>query len=123
MAYRCTEPVSGSLKLAQRREDLDGPSEVVRFGKKYKPRKDRDGRWHIILTMIETRGEGGLFLCAPSPGYQLMLGDFTALPVLTASERDVQLRCAWTLNAFLPEPMDPHAGLSRRPAARRPRRH
>lgn len=111
VVYRCAEPVSGNLKLAQRREGLDGPAEVVRFGKSYKPRKDRDGRWHLVLTMIETRGEGGLFLCAPSPGYQLMQGDFTALSVLTAAERDVLLRCAWALNAILPEPVDPQPGV------------
>ncbi|MBA3935853.1 MAG: AAA family ATPase [Planctomycetes bacterium] len=111
VVYRCTEPVCGNLKLAQRREDLDSPAEVMRFGKSYKPRKDRDGRWHIVLTMIETRGEGGLFLCAPSTGYQLMQGEFTALPVLTAAERDVLLRCAWAINAILPEPVDPQPGV------------
>ena len=117
VVYRAAEPVCGNLKLAQRREDLDGPAEVVRFGKSYKPRKDRDGRWHILLTMIETRGEGGLFLCAPSTGYQLMQGDFTALPVLTSVERDVLLRCAWALNAVLPEAVDPQpvAGDGQRP--------
>ncbi len=107
VVYRSSEPVCGSVKLASRREDVDGPAEVVRFGKSYKPRKDRDGHWHLILTMIETRGEGGLFLCAPSPGYQLMQSAFTALPVLTTAERDVLLRCAWALNAVLPETQDP----------------
>jgi archaellum biogenesis ATPase FlaH len=116
VVYRAAEPVSGNLKLAQRREDFNGPAEVVRFGKTYKPRKDRDGRWHIVLTTIETRGEGGLFLCAPSPGYQLMQGEFTALPVLTADEREVLLRCAWALNAVLPETQDPQpASASDRP--------
>jgi len=107
VVYRSAQPVCSSVKLASRREDLDGPAEVQRFGKGYKSRKDRDGRWHVVLTMIETRGEGGLFLCAPSPGYQLMQGTFTALPVLTAAERDVLLRCAWALNQLLPEAQDP----------------
>jgi hypothetical protein len=107
VVYRCTEPVCGNLKLASWREDLPGPEPVVRFGKTYKPRKDRDDRWYIILVLIETRGEGGLFLCAPSPGYQLVQGAFTALPVLTAAERDVLLRCAWVLNTVLPEIQDP----------------
>lgn len=107
VVYRCSESVSGNLKLAQRREDVDGPAEVVRFGKGIKPRKDRDGHWHILLTLIETRGEGGLFLCAPSAGYQLVQGSFTALPVLTAAEREVLLRCAWALNTVLPETQDP----------------
>ena len=50
VAYRCEEPVEGNLKLA----------EGIRNGKR--------------STLIETRGEGGLFLCAPSPGYRLVKG-------------------------------------------------
>lgn len=36
---------------------------------------------------IETRGEGGLFLCAPSEGYDLMQGSWETLPVFTPQER------------------------------------
>ena len=46
------EPVDGNLKLAR----------GIRGGKE--------------KTLIETRGEGGLFLCAPSPGYHLVQGAF-----------------------------------------------
>ncbi len=122
VAYRCAEPVGGNTKLAQRREDLDGPTEVVRFGKTYRPRQDRDGRWHIVLTSIETRGEGGLFLCAPSPGYELAQGDFATLPVLTVAEREILRRCACVLNTVLSEPHDPqpagYAGWADRPGDR-----
>jgi hypothetical protein len=104
---RCAEPVSGNLKLAQRREDFPSGDPLVRFGKTYKPRQDKDGRWHIVLTLIETRGEGGLFLCAPTPGYTLLQGEFTALPVITAAEREILLRCAWALNQVPPEVHDP----------------
>ena len=41
--YRCQQAVSGSLKLAQRRAGDD------------------------VVTLIETRGDGGLFLCARRP--------------------------------------------------------
>jgi hypothetical protein len=112
VVYRSAEPVCGSVKLAQRQEIVPGSTEVTRFGKAYKPRKDREGRWSVMLTMIETRGEGGLFLCAPSPGYQLMQGAFTALPVLTTAERDVLLRCAWSLNEVVPEVQDPQPASS-----------
>lgn len=107
VVYRASEAVGSSIKLAQRREDVAGPAEVVRFGKACQPRQDRQGRWHILLTLIETRGEGGLFLCAPSPGYALVQGAFTALPVLAVAERDVLLRCAWALNRVSPEVQDP----------------
>ena len=29
---------------------------------------------------IETRGEGGLFLCSPTDGYDLVQGDLTDVP-------------------------------------------
>lgn len=81
--YRCAEAVCGNLKLAQRL----GP----------------DGRPQAL---IETRGEGGLVLCAPSPGYRLMQGALTDLPVLTAAERDILLSAAWSLNEYVPEVVD-----------------
>lgn len=107
VVYRCQSPVSGSLKLAQRKQMVDGPEEVMIAGKGYKPRKDADGNWHVLLTLIETRGEGGLFLCAPSPRYELMQGDFTQLPVLTEAEREMLLAAAWALNQCVPEPVEP----------------
>ena len=119
VVYRCQSPVSGNMKLAQRRQPADGPDEVTIRGKALKPRQDADGRWHVLLTLIETRGEGGLFLCAPTPGYELLQGDFTALPVLTEAEREVLLEAAWSLNQHVPEPVDqpPSAG---EPSAGRP---
>jgi hypothetical protein len=107
VAYRCAEPVCGNLKLASRREDVSGPDPVVRFGKICKPRKDPDGRWHLVLTLIETRGEGGLFLCAPSPGYRIEQGDLAATPLLSTTEREILLRAAWALNEIPPATHDP----------------
>ncbi len=106
VVYRSAEPVTGNLKLAQRRLNVNDATEVVRFGKRAKPRADRQGRWHVIETLIETRGEGGLFLCAPTPGYQLMQGSFAALPVISTAERDVLMRAAWAMNEIVPEPSD-----------------
>jgi sialate O-acetylesterase len=39
------------------------------------------------MTLIETRGEGGLFLCAPTAGYGLIQGDLRTPPVLTEASR------------------------------------
>jgi hypothetical protein len=50
------------------------------------------------VTLIETRGEGGLFLCAPTAGYVAAQGDLAAPPVVTTDERDVLLGCAWALD-------------------------
>jgi len=76
--YLCEGEVCGNMKLAQRRE-----------GDK-------------IVTLIETRGEGGLFLCAPTPGYELIQGDLANPPVLTMAERDILLQAAWDLTEHLP---------------------
>ncbi len=102
--YRCQTEISGNLKLTQRKQIVASSDEVEVCGKNYKPRKDKDGNWFVILTLIETRGEGGLFLCAPSAGYELIQGDFTSLPVLTTEDREILLEAAWSLNEFIPEP-------------------
>lgn len=80
--YRCQTRVCGNMKLAQRQ---------------------RDGK---VVTLIETRGEGGLFLCAPTPGYVLLQGDLANPPVLTEAERDVLLQAAWELNEYVPPVVD-----------------
>ncbi len=79
--YRCEAPVCGNMKLAQRRE-----------GDK-------------TVTLIETRGEGGLFLCTPTAGYEAVQGDLSAPPLLTEAERDTLLAAAWELNEYVPEPV------------------
>ena len=77
--YRCEEPVEGNRKLAQ----------GMREGKK--------------TTLVETRGEGGLFLCAPTEGYELLQGDYTSLPVLSGDARQALLSAAVELNECVDE--------------------
>lgn len=74
--YRCELPVAGNQKLA----------------------KTADAK-----TLIETRGEGGLFLCAPTEGYQLLQGDFQTIPKISAVERNILLQLARTFNAEKPK--------------------
>lgn len=78
VVYRCEEPVEGNAKLAQ----------GVRDGKR--------------KTLIETRGEGGLFLCAPSPGYALERGDFEHIPVISQEARQALLSAARELDERSP---------------------
>lgn len=99
VVYRCAAPVNGNLKLAQRAIETPDDQPVVLHRKQYRPRRHGD-RWIAVVTLIETRGEGGLFLCAPSPGYELVQGDFTALPVLTEDQRTTLLEAAWKLNEW-----------------------
>jgi len=98
VVYRFSEPVCGNMKVAQRVFDASGPEAIEVTGKRFTPRKAADGRWHAVATLIETRGEGGMFLCAPSNGYMLTAGDLAVLPVITPEERECLLGCAWGLN-------------------------
>ncbi len=82
VAYRCEDEVCGNVKLAQRA--IDGG----------------------VITLIETRGQGGLFLCAPTEGYELLQGELAALPVLTMAERELLMQAAVDLDEIddsLPE--------------------
>lgn len=46
------------------------------------------------FSMIETRGEGGYFLIAPSPGYTLEQGDWSSIPLISEDDRDALLSLA-----------------------------
>ena len=74
VVYRCAGTIEGNHKLAQ----------GVRNGK--------------IATLVETRGEAGLFLCAPSPGYTLEHGDFAHIPTIPQEAREALLSAARELD-------------------------
>lgn len=121
VAYRCETPVPGNLKLAVRRIEAPSGEEMEYRGKRYKPRRDQD-RWFFEVVLIETRGEGGLFLCAPSPGYEQIQGRLTELSVITAKEREVLISSAKSLDERFPDhdpdptnPKPPHDGGGLRP--------
>ena len=80
VAYRAASPVCGNIKLAHGKRENDK-----------------------LVTLIETRGEGGLFLCDPSEGYKLIQNSFLDLPVLTGEEREDLLSAAYALNEHAPE--------------------
>jgi hypothetical protein len=54
--------------------------------------------------LIETRGEGGLFLCAPSKGYKLIQGSFDKIPIFPESDIEILLQAAKYLNEYKPQP-------------------
>ena len=77
VVYRCENAINNSMKLARRAGDDGGP-----------------------ITLIETRGNGGLFLCAPTAGYEPVQGELTNLPLLTAKEHELLLQAAWDFNEY-----------------------
>ncbi|QDU87920.1 hypothetical protein Pla175_12870 [Pirellulimonas nuda] len=101
VVYRCEAIIPGNVRLAQQVVIAPDAEPLVVAGKSFTPRRVGD-RFEVTITLIETRGEGGLFLCAPTPGYEVEQGDLTALPVLTAAERDVLIEAATALNEAAP---------------------
>jgi len=51
--------------------------------------------------LIETRGTGGQFVTAPSPGYQWLQGGWDTIPTLTDAEADVLIHAAMALNEYV----------------------
>ena len=72
--YRTDHAVDGNLKLA--RGLVDGK----------------------LITKIETRGEGGLFLCSPTEGYVLQQGSFSEIPTINGEAREALLNAARVLD-------------------------
>lgn len=80
LVYRCPDGVSDSTKLAW-----------APFKSDNEPDKDRE-------IAIETRGEGGYFLASPSPGYKLLQGKWSDIPVITEEDRNILFDIALSLN-------------------------
>lgn len=80
LAYRCETPVDGNLKLTTR--NVDGAAK----------------------TTIETRGEGGIVIVAPTAGYSVIRGDWAALPVVSSATRQTFLDAARSLSNAPKEP-------------------
>ena len=77
----------GRVNGEEGREKIDGNLKLARG--------IRDGK---EKTLIETRGEGGLFLCAPTEGYVLQQGDFAHLAVIPPDARKALLDAARSLD-------------------------
>jgi len=79
LLYRCSV-IEGSQKLAQRPK---------KEGNKWRPD-----------SIIETRGEGGYFCAAPTPGYRVIRNSITDIQEITPDERDVLISLAKTYNTW-----------------------
>lgn len=99
VVYKCSV-IEGNQDLAQRPATL---GELTR-----KPEEE-------VITLIETRGLGGQFMVAPSPGYELVQGDWLALPEITPEERDFLFSCARTFHRIPNNRPDLRNGDDKRP--------
>lgn len=48
--------------------------------------------------MIEIKGEGGYFVCGPTPGWEIIKGKLSALPVITGEEGNLLIAACWALD-------------------------
>jgi putative DNA primase/helicase len=95
-----------SEKLAKRIVPTDGPDEVTINGKQYKPKQDKaSGQWYAEITLIETKAEGGLILCDPTPGYRVIQGSLLAIPEITPEQLRFLLDCARSFDET-PKPVE-----------------
>lgn len=85
--YRCNK-LYGNLKLARR------PASEEELSKTPKTK---------VYVLLETRCEGGYFVCAPSKGYKLLYGDFSKIQVITEEEQEVLLSVARGMNKYFTE--------------------
>lgn len=84
VTYRCPgATIGGNAPLARKQVGIDDRG---------KP---------IIKTMLETRGEGGYALTAPSDGYLMVQGGIADFPVITPEERDILLDAARSFNEYI----------------------
>ena len=74
--YRCPESKIGNVKLAR------------------KSGSQPDGK----IDLIETRGEGGQFLCEPSDGYSVIQGKLTEIKTITIEEHELLISVAKSFN-------------------------
>lgn len=81
--YKC-KTISGNLKLAQRHCLPDELEQGQKQGRR---------------VLIETRGEGGYFMCYP--GYKVVYGDLSCINEITEEERSVLFSCANLFNEVI----------------------
>ena len=114
--YRCPElAIPGNSRLALRGIEAPDANEIEIAGKMYKP-IEVDGRYFAVVTMIETRGEGGYFLCTPSPGYSLAQGRISLVTTITPAERAILIQAARSLNEWV-NPKDIQGRVSKESSA------
>jgi len=111
--YRCSE-ISGNLKLANRpttKEEKDFTykqtyeAEIQKSVEDEKARTiaDKAASSDKIRVLIETRGEGGYVMCSPTPGYELIFGDYYSIHEITPEQRDTLHAIARQFNQVVEE--------------------
>lgn len=113
LIYRCSV-IQGNLKLANRHTTPDEKKET--YDKAYelelskstedeKAKKvaQKSSENDKVRVLLETRGEGGYVMCAPSPGYDFIFGDLVSISEITPEERETLFSVARQFNEVIEE--------------------
>lgn len=103
--YRC-QKIEGNLKLASRLttseeknktylEELAKDKAISKEAAKKRASNDS------VRVLLETRGEGGMIVCFPSKGYELIFGDWNSISEITIDEREVLMSVARQFNTAI----------------------
>lgn len=100
--YKC-ETIEGNLKLSNRLTTTYEKHET--YMENFANPKTRDKALSIaskdvIRVLVETRGIGGYFVVAPTPGYERVYGK---LQEITTEERDIILEAGRSFNEYVEE--------------------
>ena len=111
--YRCSV-ISGNIKLANR--ETTKSEKNITYKKTYelelsKSKSDEEAKAIAekssqndkVRVLFETRGEGGQIVCSPSPGYEIVFGDYYSITEITPDERDVLHGVARQFNEVVEE--------------------
>ena len=103
--YKCSS-ISRNLKLSNRltteqEKEQTYKTEISKGATELqaKARKENDK----VRVLIETRGEGGLVVAPPSPGYKYIQGEPSIIPTITPEEREVLISIAKNFNELQEE--------------------
>lgn len=80
--YRCPT-IAGNTKLAEGFKSIENEDGSVAERRE---------------TIIETRGQGGYAIVAPTPGYELKMGSFENIPTINSEQRDMILLICRSFN-------------------------
>jgi len=87
--------MNGGYHLLYRCGSIEGNKKLAR-----RPVWKEERRRFEPDVIIETRGEGGYFVCAPSPGYKLVRGSYADIPVISPTERKLIFEVCRSFNEW-----------------------
>lgn len=113
LIYRCSK-IAGNIKLANR-ESTDEErhhtyienynAELAKSTEDDKAKKiaEKAASGDKVRVLFETRGEGGYIMCFPTPGYELIFGDYQCIDEVTPEQRDILHGVAMQFNSYVEE--------------------